>query len=140
MDIDFHLPSRGVGPNGVFENNEIPKEINPFEIQPHIPMQNAHLIQIQEKQNERAREILKKKIEEEKIFNLKLYGTQLGLALAGGLIIAIVCISINPPITQYYHEDPFTMTNQDWRKVLLLVAIVVILIFLIPEISRLFGW
>ena len=135
MDFDFQLPSKGPVPA-----NEIVLEKNPFEIHGHLPVQNDHLMKIQEKQEERAREMMKKKFQEEKIFNLKLYGTQLGLALVAGLLVGISCFMINPPITQCYHDDPLVMTNQDWKKVLLLVAIVVILVFIIPEICRLFGW
>ena len=133
MDIDpnFQPPEN----TGFVMPREVEEMANPV-----LPIHNLQQVaQLQEQQKQREIKLLERRIKEEKMFTVKLYATQTGLALVGGVLVAIFCYLINPPLTQYYHEDPFTMTTQDWRKVLLFVAIVVVLIFLIPEISRLFS-
>jgi hypothetical protein len=64
----------------------------------------------------------------------KIYGTQIGLAIASALISAGLLYWVNPPITQYKRKDTITSEKQDYRKVLVVCSLVLILVFVGPEL------
>lgn len=95
---------------------------------------------VREFERKREEALIRRQIEAEKGYLVKLYLSQTGIALAAGLLVAIFLYLINPPLTQKSSDDPFVMENQSIGKVLLFVSIVVVATFLVPELSRLFGF
>jgi fatty acid desaturase len=63
--------------------------------------------------------------------------SQLGLAGISAAAAAALLYLVNPPITQFKRVDPATSEKQDWRKVLLVCFIVLILVFIMPEVLTL---
>jgi hypothetical protein len=108
------------------------------DVLPRNDFQNMQGVQAFERQREEA--LIRKHIEAEKGYLIKLYLSQSAIALAAGLLVAIFCYAINPPLTQKSSDDPFMMENQSIGKVLIFVAVVVVLTFLVPELARLFGF
>lgn len=99
----------------------------------------GNLKEIAEMDRKAQTALLRKQIQNEKSFNIKLYSTQVAISLFGGIVVAIFCYIFNPPLTQKTREDQYTMQDQDWRWVLLFSVIIALLIFIVPEFLRLIG-
>lgn len=64
----------------------------------------------------------------------KIYGTQIGLAIGSALLGAGLLYWINPPITQCKRKDSLSSEKQDYRKVLIVCTLVLISVFVGPEL------
>lgn len=71
-----------------------------------------------------------------KRFLYQIYATQIGLAVIASAIAAAFLYFVNPPLTQYISPDEFTSEKQDWRKVLIACTIVLVFVFVLPEIFK----
>lgn len=118
-DVDYNFPTNG----------ELDEKLKQQE--PKIRIQSSD-------QDEKANKekILKETEQLEKQHKFTalsiIYGTQLGIAVFTGIIIAILLILINPPITQIQTNDPNVSSNQSWSAVLIVVIIVILIVFFAP--------
>jgi hypothetical protein len=60
--------------------------------------------------------------------------SQIGLATMTTLFTIGLLYLINPPITQKKRTDDVAVRNQDWRRVLIVAAVVFVLTYGLPEI------
>lgn len=63
--------------------------------------------------------------------------SQLGLAGLSTAATATLLYVVNPPITQFKRQDPSTSEKQDWRKVLFVCFLVLVAVFIMPEVLTL---
>jgi hypothetical protein len=102
-----------------------------------IPTQNdaREMLHVQRQQNaDDLMKAAKAKKKSKLNFLTKIYGTQIGVAFFSSLAAAGLLYWVNPPLTQFRRKDNICSQKQNWKYVLLACSLVLIGVFVGPEI------